>query len=144
NASARSVTIVRTAPALSTRTSAAWAWSTPAPTATAITSAPSLRISGPRSARPSMGLMGPPLRGYVALRTALSTRAPGGADTIANVPATQCGLAEPAPARTSRDPDDPRLDRLEPVGDQRIVARDDQPLGAGEGVDRLEGCEHLG
>src|SRR5919198_1021391 len=48
------------------------------------------------------------------------------------------------PPRTSGDLDDARLDRLEPVGDLGIVARDDQPRGAGESVDRLEGREHLG
>src|SRR5438093_8549046 len=46
--------------------------------------------------------------------------------------------------RRSGDLDDAWLDRLEPVSDQRVVAGDDQLLGARERVDRLEGGEHLG
>src|SRR2546430_12307989 len=38
----------------------------------------------------------------------------------------------------------PIFDGLETVGDQGIMAGDDQLLGARERVDRLEGREHLG
>src|SRR5437899_4586872 len=42
------------------------------------------------------------------------------------------------------DLDDARFHGLEPVGDQRIVTGHDQPSGAGQPVDRLEGAQHLG
>src|SRR5262249_61115289 len=42
------------------------------------------------------------------------------------------------------DLDDARFHRLEPIGHQRIVTGHDQPPGAGQPVDRLEGGQHFG
>src|SRR5438132_9423679 len=110
-----------------------WAWEATLvePTTTAMT------------LRTTTGLMGPP-RGSVVVRAAFGRRrraAPTLSQTFAR---RNEGATDPIPQPTSGDLDDARLDRLEPIGDQRIVARDDQPLGAGERVDRLEGREHLG
>jgi hypothetical protein len=42
------------------------------------------------------------------------------------------------------DFDDARLDQLEPVGDLRVVARDDELGHARQAIDGLEGGEHFG
>ena len=44
----------------------------------------------------------------------------------------------------SGDPDDTGVNRREALADLRVVTGDDQPLGAGQCLDRLEGREHLG
>src|SRR5713101_3412294 len=86
----------------------------------------------------------PEQRAAPARATAAPTRRARAAVRLEHVPSPITPMCTTAGIGTSGDLDYAGLDLLEAVGDERVVAGDDQLLLAGEGVDGLEGLEHLG
>src|SRR5438094_2642164 len=102
----------------------------------------------PASAAPleaaSMTPPSPPEQSAAPARaTAAPTRRARAAVRLEHVPSPMTPMCRTAGIEPSGDLDDAGLDLLEAVGDERIVAGDDQLLLAGERVNGLEGFEHL-
>jgi hypothetical protein len=73
-------------------------------------------------------------------RAGIGRTGSGGGSRLTRIGRTGRGVV----AAESGDPDDATVNRREALADLRVVAGDDQPLGAGQRLDRLEGREHLG